>query len=117
MVNDVCGWEVCVHVCVWGGSVCVEGGSVWWEFVLMNGNNIWYILSQCFQLGAWEYIQSTRDRVCDLERRVRLAKANVENIITIMSGWAQSPLYKRKDNKNDSLLNLDVSMLCVLWCV
>ena len=58
----------------------------------------------------WEYIQSTRDSVCDLEKRVRQAKANVDHIVTIMKGWSQSPLYKRKDNKNDPLLNAEVSM-------
>ena len=47
--------------------------------------------------------------VCDLERRVRLAKGNVESMMTIMSGWCQSPLYKRReDKKEQSLLNLDV---------
>ena len=47
--------------------------------------------------------------VCDLERRVRLAKANVESMMTLMSGWCQAPLYRRReDKKEQSLLNLDV---------
>ena len=47
--------------------------------------------------------------VCDLERRVRLAKGNVESIITLMGGWCQSPLYRRReDKKEQSLLNLEV---------
>ncbi len=62
-----------------------------------------------YTAGVWEYIQSTRDSVCDLEKRVRQAKANVDHIVSIMNGWCQSPLYKRKDTKNDSLLNTDVS--------
>ena len=58
--------------------------------------------------GAWEYIESTRDLVRDLERRVRLAKANVDNMCTLMSGWSNTPLYKRKGDKKESLLNLEV---------
>ena len=58
---------------------------------------------------AWEYIESTRDKVCDLERRVRLSKANVESICTIMANWCKVPLYKRKGDKSYSLLNLEVS--------
>ena len=44
----------------------------------------------------------------DLERRVRLAKANVENMCTLMAGWSKSPLYKRKGDKKESLLSLEV---------
>ena len=59
--------------------------------------------------GVWEYIEATRDMVCDLEHRVRLAKGNVESIITLMSGWCQIPLYRRReDKKEQSLLNLEV---------
>lgn len=57
---------------------------------------------------AWEYIQSTRDRVCDLERSVRLAKANVESMSNIMAGWSKTPVYRRKGDKRDSLLHLEV---------
>ena len=47
--------------------------------------------------------------VCDLERRVRLAKANVESIVTLMGSWCQTPLYRRKEDKKElSLLNLEV---------
>ncbi len=58
--------------------------------------------------GVWEYIQETRDKVRDLEQRVRLSKANVE-LQTIMAGWIQSPLYQRKEDKKDTLLNLEVN--------
>ena len=44
----------------------------------------------------------------DLERRVRLAKANVESMCTLMAGWSKTPLYKRKGDKKESLLNLEV---------
>ena len=59
--------------------------------------------------GVWEYIESTRDLVRDLERRVRLAKANVDNMSTLMAGWCKS-LYRRKGDKKESLLNLEVHM-------
>ena len=60
------------------------------------------------QIGVWEYIESTRDKVRDLEQRVRLAKANVEQMHNIMTGWSQSPLFRRKEDKKDTLLNLEV---------
>jgi len=61
-----------------------------------------------FLVGVWEYIEPTRDQVCDLERRVRLAKANEEMMHNIMEQWRQEPLYQRKEEKNSSLLNLEV---------
>ena len=39
---------------------------------------------------------------------MRLAKANVEQMHTIMSGWSQNPLFRRKEDKKDTLLNLEV---------
>ena len=63
----------------------------------------------------WEYIESIRDQVRDLEERVRKSKVNVETISSIMATWAQSPLYQRK---KDSLLNLEVRVcMCVCVCV
>lgn len=47
--------------------------------------------------------------VRDLERRVRLAKTNVEVMCNIMAKWSETPLYQRKD-KRDCLLNLDVCL-------
>ena len=58
--------------------------------------------------GAWEYIESTRDVVRDLERRVRMAKANVDTMVATMAKWSEAPLYQRKDDKKDLFLNLDV---------
>lgn len=58
--------------------------------------------------GVWEYIETTRDQVRDLERRVRLAKENVDNIQKIMEEWSQTSLYQRKEDKNNTLLNLEV---------
>jgi len=58
---------------------------------------------------AWDYIQSTRDLVRDLENRVRLSKRNVDAMRILMAGWSKAPLYKRRGDKKDSLLNLEVS--------
>ncbi|XP_064623162.1 dynein beta chain, ciliary-like [Lineus longissimus] len=57
--------------------------------------------------GVWEYIQETRDTVRDLEQRVQKAKDNVESIQKIMATWNKSPLFERKEGKNESLLNLE----------
>ena len=46
--------------------------------------------------------------VRDLEERVKLAKFNVEEINKIMSKWCIQPLYQRKEDKKDSLLNTEV---------
>ena len=40
---------------------------------------------------------------------MRLAKDNVEQIITIMAKWSVLPMYQRKGDKKDSLLNLEVN--------
>lgn len=62
----------------------------------------------CVHVGVWEYIQNTRDIVRDLEQRVQLAKSNVEAINKLLSKLCQKPLYQRKDDKKDCLLNLEV---------
>ena len=54
-----------------------------------------------------EYIQETRDKVHDLEMRVQKSKDNVENISKIMATWSKTPLFERKEGKNESLLNMD----------
>lgn len=46
--------------------------------------------------------------VRDLEQRVKLSKSNVESISKILSKWYQKPLYQRKEDKKDCLLNLEV---------
>ena len=55
----------------------------------------------------WEYIESTRDMVRDLEKRVQLAKTNVDTMMEIMVTWSKQPLYQRKDDKKDTFLNLE----------
>lgn len=59
-------------------------------------------------IGIWEYIKSTREKVHDLEKRVQKAKDNVEAMSKDMAKWAVSPLYERKDDKKDALLNAEV---------
>ena len=45
--------------------------------------------------------------VHDLEVRVQKAKDNVEEIQKIMTTWTKQPMFERKEEKNDTLLNLD----------
>ncbi|XP_070581054.1 dynein beta chain, ciliary-like isoform X2 [Ptychodera flava] len=59
------------------------------------------------QDGIWEYIQTTRDKVHDLQQRVQKAKQNIENIQKIMGEWSKVPLYERKELKDSALLGLD----------
>ena len=42
----------------------------------------------------------------DLETRVQKTKNNVEEIQKLMSTWSKLPLFTRKEEKNDTLLNL-----------
>ena len=59
--------------------------------------------------GVWEYIETTRDQMRDLEHRVRLAKENVVAIRRSMEEWSHTSLYQRKEDKNNTLLNLEVT--------
>lgn len=58
-------------------------------------------------LGVWDYIQNVRDEIIDLEKRVQHAKNNVEEIKKLMNTWSSLPLFERKEDKYDILLNLD----------
>lgn len=67
-----------------------------------------YIIDRWQILGAWEYIEQTRDMVHDLEQRVQKAKDNVETIGKYMQTWNKLPLFERKkEGKTDHMLNLD----------
>ncbi|KAK3590847.1 hypothetical protein CHS0354_024585 [Potamilus streckersoni] len=57
--------------------------------------------------GIWEYIEKTRDQVIDLESRVQKSKNNAEEIKSLMASWSKNPLFVRKEEKNDTLLQLD----------
>ncbi|GFN78401.1 dynein heavy chain 9, axonemal, partial [Plakobranchus ocellatus] len=57
--------------------------------------------------GVWEYIEKTREQVHDLEMRVQKSKDNVEEIKRIMTTWSKVPLFERKEDKYDTLLQMD----------
>ncbi|XP_077976399.1 dynein beta chain, ciliary-like isoform X2 [Styela clava] len=57
--------------------------------------------------GTWEYIQETRALVQDLEERVHKANDNVKQIEKIMEKWVETPLFVRRDDRRDILLQLD----------
>jgi dynein heavy chain len=42
-----------------------------------------------------------------LETSVQKAKDNVEEIVKLISTWSKTPLFARKEDKYDTLLNLD----------
>ena len=71
-------------------------------------HNIYVYLFLLCCLEVWQWIENMRGQVCDLERKVRLAKINVETISHTMAGWSVSPLFKRKDDKKECLLGLEV---------
>ncbi|XP_013068368.2 dynein beta chain, ciliary [Biomphalaria glabrata] len=57
--------------------------------------------------NVWDYIEKTRDKVHDLETRVQKSKDNVEEIKKIMTTWSKTPLFERKEDKHDTLLQQD----------
>ena len=59
----------------------------------------------------WEYIERIRDQVHDLERRVQAAKDNVEAVGQLMTKWCDAPLYERKGEKREGLLNIEVAYI------
>ena len=61
----------------------------------------------CTCSGLWEYIEQTREEVTELETSVQKAKDNVEEIVKLISTWSKTPLFARKEDKYDTLLNLD----------
>ena len=55
--------------------------------------------------GIVEYIDKTKELVTDLSTRLKRAKQNVQDTLTIMGKWKQ-PLYERKDGKK--VLDMEV---------
>ncbi|CAK8683563.1 unnamed protein product [Clavelina lepadiformis] len=59
------------------------------------------------ETNTWDYIRACRNAVQDLESRVQKAKDNVTRIQSIMDKWSEVPLFTRKEDKKDVLLQLD----------
>ncbi|XP_048222854.1 dynein axonemal heavy chain 17 [Perognathus longimembris pacificus] len=57
--------------------------------------------------GVFEYIREMREILHNLQNRMQRAKQNVEGIIQAMRDWSTNPLFERKDNKKEALLDLD----------
>ncbi|XP_051576917.1 dynein axonemal heavy chain 11 [Myxocyprinus asiaticus] len=57
--------------------------------------------------NCWDYICILKDSVYQLERRLQKAKDNIEMMEGLMNGWSKQPMFCRKDNKKDTLLQLE----------
>ncbi|XP_061245817.1 dynein axonemal heavy chain 17 isoform X1 [Bos javanicus] len=57
--------------------------------------------------GVFEYIQEMREILHNLQNRIQKAKQNVEGISQAMKDWSANPMFERKDNKKEALLDLD----------
>uniref|UniRef100_A0A670JQ67 Dynein axonemal heavy chain 11 n=1 Tax=Podarcis muralis TaxID=64176 RepID=A0A670JQ67_PODMU len=57
--------------------------------------------------NCWEYIEFVKAMVHDLEQRLQRSKDNIKAIQEIMKHWMEHPLFSRKDNRKDALLNLE----------
>ena len=56
--------------------------------------------------GIEEYIVNIRNKVSDLETRLQKTKTNLDKVTTLMNTWADTPLFKRYEQKS-TLLQLD----------
>uniref|UniRef100_A0A5G2QUI5 Dynein axonemal heavy chain 17 n=1 Tax=Sus scrofa TaxID=9823 RepID=A0A5G2QUI5_PIG len=57
--------------------------------------------------GVFDYIQEMREILHNLQNRIQKAKQNVEAISQAMMDWSANPMFERKDNKKEALLDLD----------
>ncbi|PNJ88261.1 DNAH17 isoform 1 [Pongo abelii] len=57
--------------------------------------------------GVFQYIQEVREILHNLQNRMQKAKQNIEGISQAMKDWSANPLFERKDNKKEALLDLD----------
>ncbi|XP_060638089.2 dynein axonemal heavy chain 11 [Anolis sagrei] len=57
--------------------------------------------------NCWEYIEFLKVLIHDLEQRLQKSKDNIKTIQQIMKSWMEHPLFSRKDNRKEALLNLD----------
>ncbi|KAM9208504.1 dynein axonemal heavy chain 17 [Dugong dugon] len=60
--------------------------------------------------GVFGYIQEMREILHDLQTRMQKAKQNIDAISQAMKDWSTNPMFERKDNKKDALLDLDGRM-------
>ncbi|XP_075415820.1 dynein axonemal heavy chain 17 [Tenrec ecaudatus] len=60
--------------------------------------------------GVFGYIQETREILHDLQTRIQKSKQNIEGITQAMKDWSTNPMFERKDNKKDTLLDLEGRM-------
>ncbi|XP_059763861.1 dynein axonemal heavy chain 17 isoform X1 [Balaenoptera ricei] len=60
--------------------------------------------------GVFEYIQEMREMLYNLQNRIQKAKQNIEGISQAMKDWSANPMFERKDNKKEALLDLDGRM-------
>uniref|UniRef100_G3TNR2 Dynein axonemal heavy chain 17 n=1 Tax=Loxodonta africana TaxID=9785 RepID=G3TNR2_LOXAF len=61
--------------------------------------------------GVFGYIQGMREILHDLQTRMQKAKQNIDAISQAMKDWSANPMFERKDNKKDTLLDLDGRMI------
>nr|XP_051697525.1 dynein axonemal heavy chain 17 [Oryctolagus cuniculus] len=60
---------------------------------------------------VFQYIQEMREILHSLQNRIQRAKQNVEGVSQAMKDWSSNPLFERKDNKKEALLDLDGRMV------
>uniref|UniRef100_A0A8C9JNR1 Dynein axonemal heavy chain 17 n=1 Tax=Panthera tigris altaica TaxID=74533 RepID=A0A8C9JNR1_PANTA len=61
--------------------------------------------------GVLEYIQDLQEILHNLQNRMQKAKQNIDGISQAMKDWSANPMFERKDNKKEALLDLDGRMV------
>lgn len=56
---------------------------------------------------SWDYICILKDTIYQIERRLQKTKDNAEVMKVLLNGWSKQPMFCRKDNKKDTLLQLE----------
>lgn len=56
---------------------------------------------------CWSFISNTKHLVQDLVCRVNRARANCDDIQSVMKRWSKQAMFCRKDNKKGSLIQLE----------
>ncbi|KAH0627401.1 hypothetical protein JD844_003041 [Phrynosoma platyrhinos] len=57
--------------------------------------------------NCWKYIEFLKTKIHDLEQRLQMSKNNIKAIQQIMKSWVEHPIFSRKDNRKEALLNLE----------
>nr|XP_055065627.1 dynein axonemal heavy chain 11 isoform X2 [Misgurnus anguillicaudatus] len=66
--------------------------------------------------SCWDYICILKDTIYQLERRLQKTKDNIGVVEDLINGWSKQSMFSRKDNRKDTLLQLEDRAARVAKC-